>query len=125
MTVVDTAAWLTGGVLNFSACGCFLASQVRRAEEPWGPMNALWAAGFSLWCATALMAGSPGLAVFYGVLAALSALAWWHDRRRRGRKRALRSLGAKSAALIAELCRKARESARPRQMLRPVPGGAR
>jgi hypothetical protein len=52
-------------------------------------------------------------------------MAWGLWRRRKRRKRAARELGYKARALLAELCRKARESARPRPVLRPVPGGAR
>jgi hypothetical protein len=49
----------------------------------------------------------------------LAALLWWLSRRRR--KRAPRSHGAKSRALIAALVRKARETARPRGVRAPVP----
>jgi hypothetical protein len=47
---------------------------------------------------------------------------WW---RRKDRKRAAKALGAKSRALRDALVRKAREAARPRRVLQPVPGGAR
>lgn len=53
------------------------------------------------------------------------ALAIWWWRKRRDRKRALDALGAKSRALRDALVRKARDAARPRPVLRPVPGGAR
>jgi hypothetical protein len=55
--------------------------------------------------------------------ALLAVILWWLSRRKR--KRALRTLGAKSRALVAALARKAREAAKPRPVLRPVPGGAR
>jgi hypothetical protein len=53
----------------------------------------------------------------------IGAFLWWRDRRRR--KRAPRAYGAKSAALLAALVAKARAAAKPRTVLRPVPGGAR
>jgi type VI protein secretion system component VasK len=52
----------------------------------------------------------------------LCAAVWWWNRRRR--KRAPRAYGAKSRARVAALARKAREAAKPRLALRPVPGGA-
>ncbi|HXJ24450.1 MAG TPA: hypothetical protein VNH17_02060 [Streptosporangiaceae bacterium] len=54
--------------------------------------------------------------------AGLAAVLWWLSRRRR--KRAPRAYGAKSRALVEALVRRAREAARPRPVLRPVPGGA-
>jgi hypothetical protein len=58
-------------------------------------------------------------------LAVTSGLCWWFNRRNRKRRRALAALGDKSRALRDALVRKAREAARPRPALRPVPGGAR
>lgn len=55
---------------------------------------------------------------------ALAAIAYWWWKRRKRRDRAPRAYGAKSRALIAALVRKAREAAKPRPVLRPVPGGA-
>jgi hypothetical protein len=46
---------------------------------------------------------------------------WW---RRKDRKRATKTLGAKSWALLAALVASLRESLRPRPVLRPQPGGA-
>ena len=61
-----------------------------------------------------------------GVMAAVTAwVAWRLWRKRKNRKRALDALGAKSRALRDALVRKARDAARPRPVLRPVPGGAR
>jgi hypothetical protein len=54
-------------------------------------------------------------------LANLLAALFWH-RRRKDRRRAGDSVGAKSAALLAALARRVRESAVPRPAL--VPGGA-
>jgi thiol:disulfide interchange protein len=58
-----------------------------------------------------------------GVMAVVGAVIWWHRRKKRRRAAAL--LGAKSRALRDALVRRARQSARPRPVLRPVPGGAR
>jgi hypothetical protein len=49
--------------------------------------------------------------------------AWRLWRNRRKRDRAPRAFGAKSRARVAALVRKARETAKPRPALRPVPGG--
>jgi hypothetical protein len=63
----------------------------------------------------------------WGALLAAGAVivAWRLWRRRKRRGRAPRSYGAKSRALLATLARKAREAAKPRPALQPVPGGAR
>ena len=53
----------------------------------------------------------------------LAVFLWWLSRRRR--RRAPKPAGYKARALIAAIVRKAREAARPRPVLRPVPGGAR
>jgi len=50
--------------------------------------------------------------------------AWLYWRNRRRRHRAPYAYGAKSRARVAALVRKAGEAARPRPVLRPVPGGA-
>lgn len=55
--------------------------------------------------------------------AAGAVIVWWLNRRKR--KRAPRSYGAKSAALVAALARRAREALKPHPLLRPVPGGPR
>jgi hypothetical protein len=57
-----------------------------------------------------------------GAGAAQAAIGAWLWRRGR-RRRAPRAWGAKSRALAARLAAKAREAARPRPVLRPVPGG--
>jgi len=62
----------------------------------------------------------------YVVLAAGCAEAWRdHHRKNRGKRRAVDALGAKSRALREALVRRAREVARPRPVLRPVPGRVR
>lgn len=65
-----------------------------------------------LWPLTA-----PWVAI--GVLVALK---WWNGPRGRRRRKAVRSLGAKSRARLAAVVRRARESALPRERLIPSPG---
>lgn len=55
-----------------------------------------------------------------GYVACAALWALW-ARRRRGKRRAAKSLGAKSRALRDALVRRAREVAQPRPVLRPVP----
>ena len=54
--------------------------------------------------------------------AVLGAVMWWLNRRRR--KRAPRTYGAKSRALIAAVVAKMRETAKPRPVFRPQPQGS-
>ena len=67
--------------------------------------------------------GQWGTSLCAAANAGIGAWLWW--RRRKRRDRAPRAYGAKSKARIAALVRKARQAARPRPVLRPVPGGAR
>lgn len=61
-----------------------------------------------------------------GSVSALAAIAmWWFRRTRKRRRRALEALGYKAKAARDALVRRAREAAKPRPVLRPVPGGAR
>lgn len=53
----------------------------------------------------------------------LAAICWWLSRRKRKRSAGL--IGAKARALLASVVARMRETAKPRQVLRPVPGGAR
>jgi hypothetical protein len=75
--------------------------------------GAIGYAASGAWAAAAVCAASAILAAFL----------WWLSRRRR--RKAPRSLGAKSRAVLAVLVRRAREAAKPRPVLRPVPGGVR
>ena len=85
---------------------------------------ALFAAGDALNGIGSLMRAQWGSAAWSFALAMFFAwLAW--KRWRRHRKRAAALLGAKSRALRDALVRKAREAAKPRPVLRPVPGAAR
>ena len=58
-----------------------------------------------------------------GVSLVLAAVLWWLSRRRR--RRAPKLAGAKSKALLAAVVAKMRETAKPRPVFRPAPGGAR
>jgi len=78
-------------------------------------------AGCVLWICAGV-AWRNWILVAIGVLtAANETRRWW----RRRRKRAPRSYGAKSRALLAAITRTMRERSRPRPVLRPSPGGAR
>jgi membrane protein implicated in regulation of membrane protease activity len=65
------------------------------------------------------------LAAWMAVCAVASALMCRDYWNRRKRKRATALAGAKSRARIAALVARARQAARPRRVLRPVPGSAR
>ena len=68
------------------------------------------------------LAGDYPASLVAAVSAVFGAVMWWLNRRRRDRARKL--TGAKSKALRDALVRQVRENARPRPVLRPVPGGA-
>jgi len=74
--------------------------------------DALASAFYQQWLWVLLAAANAGVAI----------VLWWLSRRRR--KRAPRSYGAKSRALVAALVRKARKNARPRPVPRLGPAGA-
>lgn len=57
-----------------------------------------------------------------GLNVAAAAICWWWSRR--NRKRSAGLIGAKSRALVAAMVARMRETARPRRVLKPVPGGA-
>ena len=61
-------------------------------------------------------------AAIFAVLALIWAASLWHRRKRR---RTLRALGGKALARLAAMLGALRDRVRPRQVLRPVPGGAR
>lgn len=83
-----------------------------------------WSAlGFTAYTVTGVFLGQwPACAVFL-ILAAICAWQWWNGRRK-DRDRAGFLIGAKSRALRDALVRRVREAAKPRPVLRPVPGGA-
>ena len=83
----------------------------------------MWASSAGVTAVIGLAAGQWLGAGIATVSLAVALILWWLSRRRR--KRAPRAYGAKSAALVADLVRRAREAARPRPVLRPAPGGAR
>jgi membrane protein implicated in regulation of membrane protease activity len=62
-------------------------------------------------------------AAWLAAITAALAWGWWRGGRGK-RRRTARELGAKSRALVAGLVQRAREGARPRRRLIPVPGGA-
>jgi hypothetical protein len=77
-----------------------------------------------MWCAavcTVLQAvqGQWPWALGDGISAAVAAWLFWC---RRGRKRAPRAYGLKSRQRILKLVRRTQERARPKRVLRPIPG---
>lgn len=86
-----------------------------RADGMFAIVDAILAVYFTL-------QGQRFLAGLFAALAVWLAWEWWRKRKRRDP--AARSLGAKSRARLAALVAKVRESAKPRRVLRPVPGGA-
>ncbi len=78
---------------------------------------AAWNIGVDLYTAQWLPMACSG--------ANLTLAVWLYWRHRRKRDRAPRAYGFKSRARIAALAAKAREAARPRPVLRPVPQGSR
>jgi hypothetical protein len=73
-----------------------------------------WLIGFTAGAAVSAVIGLAGVWL------------WWDSwRKNRRRKRAPGLAGYKARAAIASLVRRSREAARPRPVLRPVPGGAR
>jgi 4-hydroxybenzoate polyprenyltransferase len=88
----------------------------------WFGANAVLCTAVSAWALTASQWLGGAWMAF---CAAVNAWMAWEHWNRRKRKRAAALAGAKSRARVAALVRKAREAARPRKVLRPVPGGAR
>ena len=74
--------------------------------------------------AVALARGNGWVAVLDVVLGAVWAWLWWSERKRKRRDPAAKTLGAKSRLLVAAIVERAREAAKPKPVLRPVPGGA-
>jgi hypothetical protein len=65
------------------------------------------------------VAGPAWLAGLNALFAVVQAWLWRNDRRKR--KRTLAALGNKARALIASMVKRAREAAKPRPVLRPLP----
>jgi hypothetical protein len=105
---------LSGFVLD--VCG-IIAAITGKEQRAWG----LLLAGNALGAVAQFDRHSWLLCAANAVCAVVCAWKLWRGRRRR--KRAPRAYGAKSRALIARLVRKAREAARRRPVLRPVPQG--
>jgi len=115
------------GVLWAPAWACFTACLARAALKRWPPPRSMlfqWsgvaATLIAVAAATQHWAEAGGAAVSLGA----SGLAWLWTRRKKRRKAAALT-GAKSRAVRDRLARALRESAKPRPVLRPLPGGAR
>jgi len=70
----------------------------------------------------AIGGGDPPATITAAVSTVFAVIMWWLNRRKR--KRAPRTYGAKSRALIAAVIAKMRETAKPRPVLRPQPQGS-
>jgi hypothetical protein len=117
--VIGNLVFWAGAFVNFTASACYIARRYGRELPAWANENLLWTIGFGTWCAQNIAGHNYWLALAYGVVAALDAWVWWHDRRNRKRKRAARQLGYKARALVAALVQRAREAAQPRPVLQP------
>jgi len=115
VSAVPLGLFAIGWVLQFAAW-------LRRADQFWP--SAVFAAACAVSAAVSAAQGdavSTWLSLTFAVINALGAWFWWNRRKRR---RAPRTLGAKSRARIAAMVTRLRE--RPsRPALRPVHGGAR
>lgn len=94
-----------------------------RDEEAMHRVDGAGAISGSLLAVFFALAGLTPLAALMALFAIWCAWDWWRKRKRRKRT-SPKALGAKSRALVAALVRRAREAARPRPVLRPLPGGA-
>jgi hypothetical protein len=120
-----TVVW----ILLATTAGCVINALVIGAATTRPMIGVLWyASGAVLDVVVAALAAAGGvpwwLVAWMGVLAVVNA---WMARdywNRRKRKRAAALAGAKSRARIAALVARARQAARPRRALRPLPGGA-
>ncbi len=111
-----------------------LAAALPSAAMTWlcqrRPLLALWWFGSltvfdTAMAALALVEARWALAAVFTACALAAAYEWRKHWRNRKRKRAAALAGAKSRARIAALVARVREAAKPRRVLRPVPGGAR
>lgn len=100
-----------------------LAAWFRYRNGTWdGPADGCAALmGLSGCAGFALMHWWPVAAVY--AVSALSGWDWWRKRRNKGRLKAWAS--ARAEQVKAAMVRTMRETAKPRRVLRPVPGGAR
>jgi hypothetical protein len=111
--------YLLCSVTGLLLVGAGLGASLRQQMRP-----GLWLslAGCVILLAGAVTGRAWPLAAADLLAAAVNAWLLWRNRRRR--KRAPRAYGAKSAALLAALTRKARDAARPRPVPRLAPQGA-
>lgn len=121
MTACLDVALVTPALVLFFR-GMWLLATGQPGSERQRRGHGLCAVGMLLACAASVLMGSWPLAAINGLGALLAAWEWW--KRRRRKDRAPRMLGYKARAAIAALVRKVRESAKPRPVLRPVPGAA-
>lgn len=66
--------------------------------------------------------GTPAKLIAAVASTLVAAICWWLSRRKR--KRSAKLIGAKSRALLAAVVARMRETAKPRPVFKPAPGGA-
>jgi hypothetical protein len=122
MTWPWSILWAAGmGVTSFGWAQLIRSWFFHGGKDAEHRSNLLFGVGGTMLTAWSLLAHqSPLLTAWCAVNGILGFWFWW--RNRRNRKRAPRAYGAKSAALLAALVKRAREAAKPRPVLRPVPG---
>jgi hypothetical protein len=116
---MNTLTWIL-----FGAGWVLQAAVWLRRMEPFWPA-AVFAVACTVSAAVSAVQGdavSTWLSLTMAVINALGAWFWW---KRRKRRRAPRTLGAKSRARLAALVNRAREAARPSPVRRPAVDGAR
>jgi hypothetical protein len=112
---------LAGLGINGAVIGCVWFPFACRsgATTPWG----WWTCVFTVEAVTAaLVPGWGPVAVTQGITALFCA--WMWSRKRKDRKKAGGAIGAKSAALLAAIVSRMRETLQSRPGLQPVPAGA-
>jgi membrane protein implicated in regulation of membrane protease activity len=113
-----------GAALDIAGIGVILAAVAMKLRRPDSlTPDALLVVGNVLIGFADILNGVWQWSILSFAVAAVMAWLWWHRRKRR--KRAGDALGAKSRALRDALIRRTRQAAKPRPVLRPVPGGVR
>lgn len=116
-------ASVAGGVLDGAGIACWVTYWLRRDGFLVAAGDLLAGLGEVIWAGADVVAGAWAEAIFSAAVGVWLLWHWWRGRRRRDR--APKLAGYKARAAIAALVAKVRESARPRPVLRPQPGGAR
>lgn len=118
-----SAAWLGNAILSAITTPqlAWLTWRVVRIFGSPGTYTGMWisVSGGGIVSGFIFPPRSPSWAAGSAVSLVAALIFWWW-RRRKG-KRSPKAMGAKSRALIAAMVKRAREAARPRPVLRPLP----